>query len=122
MITKTQTTTTHYHIQKKRRAEFIEEWRQYRQSVVREEDVVLKPTERGSRTDEYLDILKRVWTADGKPDGLPMMHPDRVLAVAVWPDEERAVTTCRDGNARVWDLVRREAAPIASTASRQIIV
>ena len=32
MSTKTQTTTTHYHIQKKRRAEFIEEWRKYRQT------------------------------------------------------------------------------------------
>ena len=41
MSTKTQTTTTHYHIQKKRRAEFIEEWRKYRQSVIREEDVTL---------------------------------------------------------------------------------
>jgi hypothetical protein len=27
MSTKTQTTTTHYHIQKKRRAEFMDEWR-----------------------------------------------------------------------------------------------
>ena len=26
MSTKTHTTTTHYHIQKKRRAEFIDEW------------------------------------------------------------------------------------------------
>ncbi len=39
MSTKTHTTTTHYHIQKKRRAEFIEEWRKYRQTVIREEDV-----------------------------------------------------------------------------------
>src|SRR5438093_952926 len=50
MSTKTQTTTTHYHIQKKRRAEFIEEWRRYRQSVIREEDVALQPTARGLRT------------------------------------------------------------------------
>jgi len=35
MSTKTQTTTTHYHIQKKRRKEFIEEWRNYRQTVIR---------------------------------------------------------------------------------------
>jgi hypothetical protein len=46
MPTKTQTTTTHYHIQKKRRADFIEEWRKYRQSVIREEDVALVPTAR----------------------------------------------------------------------------
>jgi gentisate 1,2-dioxygenase len=54
MATKTQTTTTHYHIQKKRRAEFLEEWRNYRQSVIREEDVVLKPTARGMRSGVYM--------------------------------------------------------------------
>ena len=42
MPTKTQTTTTHYHIQKKRRKEFIEEWRNYRQSVIRKDDVKLE--------------------------------------------------------------------------------
>src|SRR4026208_666589 len=54
MSTKTQTTTTHYHIQKKRRAEFMEEWRKYRQSVIREEDVTLQPTARGLRTGVYM--------------------------------------------------------------------
>ena len=49
MSTKTQTTTTHYHIQKKRRKEFLEEWRNYRQSVIRKEDVKLVPTARGMR-------------------------------------------------------------------------
>ena len=36
MTTASRTTTevTHYHIQKKRRAEFIEEWRKYRQTVI----------------------------------------------------------------------------------------
>ena len=54
MSTKTQTTTTHYHIQKKRRAEFIDEWRKYRQTVIRKEDVVLQPTARGLRTGVYM--------------------------------------------------------------------
>ena len=54
MSTKTQTTTTHYHIQKKRRAEFIDEWRKYRQSVIRKEDVKLERTARGLRTGVYM--------------------------------------------------------------------
>ena len=54
MSTKTQTTTTHYHIQKKRRAEFMDEWRKYRQSVIRKEDVTLVPTARGLRTGVYM--------------------------------------------------------------------
>src|ERR671927_6832 len=54
MSTKTQTTTTHYHIQKKRRAEFIDEWRKYRQTVIRKEDVTLQPTARGLRTGVYM--------------------------------------------------------------------
>lgn len=54
MPTKTQTTTTHYHIQKRRRAEFLEEWRQYRQTVIRREDVALEPTARGLRSGVYM--------------------------------------------------------------------
>ena len=54
MSTKTQTTTTHYHIQKKRRAEFMDEWRRYRQTVIRKEDVTLTPTARGLRTGVYM--------------------------------------------------------------------
>ena len=54
MSTKTQTATTHYHIQKKRRAEFLEEWRKYRHHVIRKEDVALVPTARGLRTGVYM--------------------------------------------------------------------
>ena len=54
MSTKTTTAVTHYHIQKKRRAEFIEEWRKNRRSVIRKEDVALKPTARGMRTGVYM--------------------------------------------------------------------
>ena len=32
MTSRTTTKVTHYHVQKKRRAEFIDEWRSYRQS------------------------------------------------------------------------------------------
>src|SRR4026208_896705 len=54
MSTKTQTTTTHYHIQKKRRAEVMDEWRQYRQTVIRREDVALAATARSLRTGVYM--------------------------------------------------------------------
>ena len=54
MLVQTQTTTTHYHIQKKRRAEFLEEWRGYRQTVIRVEDVSLVPTARGLRSGVYM--------------------------------------------------------------------
>src|SRR3954464_6632630 len=52
--TKTTTAVTHYHIQKKRRKEFIEEWRKNRRTVIRKEDVVLKPTARGMRSGVYM--------------------------------------------------------------------
>jgi hypothetical protein len=54
MSTKTTTAVTHYHIQKKRRAEFIEEWRKNRRTVIRQEDVVLTPTARGLRSGVYM--------------------------------------------------------------------
>src|SRR5260221_11595129 len=54
MPTKTRTTHTHYQIQKRRRAEFLEDWRKYRQSVIREEDVVPQPTARGMRSGVYM--------------------------------------------------------------------
>ena len=40
-VSKTTTAVTHYHIQKKRRAEFIDEWRKNRRTVVQKEDVKL---------------------------------------------------------------------------------
>ena len=52
--TKTTTAVTHYHIQKKRRKEFLEEWRNYRQHVIRKEDVALVPTARGMREGVYM--------------------------------------------------------------------
>src|SRR3954464_2364006 len=73
MSTKTQTTTTHYHIQKKRRAEFIDEWRKYRQTVIRKEDVTLEPTARGLRTGVYMG-----WDGARPPRCLhPLLPPRR---------------------------------------------
>jgi gentisate 1,2-dioxygenase len=77
--TKTTTAVTHYHIQKKRRAEFIEEWRKHRQSVIREEDVTLHPTARGLRTGVYMG-----W--DGE-------RPTRVLDALVHEIDPGMVTT-----------------------------
>jgi len=54
MVTKTTTAVTHYAIQKKRRKEFLEEWRTHRQTVIRKEDVQLQPTARGLRTGVYM--------------------------------------------------------------------
>src|SRR5881394_3089573 len=54
MSTKTTTAVTHYHIQKKRRAEFIDDWRKNRRSVIRKEDVALAPTARGMRSGVYM--------------------------------------------------------------------
>jgi gentisate 1,2-dioxygenase len=51
---KTTTAVTHYAIQKKRRADFLDEWRNYRQTVIRRDDVKLEPTARGLRTGVYM--------------------------------------------------------------------
>ncbi|WP_236791027.1 cupin domain-containing protein [Amycolatopsis sp. GM8] len=50
MATHTTTAVSHYHVQKKRRAQFLEDWRRYRQTVVHGTDVPLLPTARGLRT------------------------------------------------------------------------
>jgi gentisate 1,2-dioxygenase len=48
-------TTTHYQVQKSRRAKFIEEWRKLRRTgVVKGADVTLAPTPRGMRTGVYM--------------------------------------------------------------------
>jgi gentisate 1,2-dioxygenase len=54
LSTKTTTQVTHYAIQKKRRAEFLEEWRKNRRSVIRREDVKLQQTARGLRSGVYM--------------------------------------------------------------------
>ena len=85
MSTKTQTTTTHYHIQKKRRAEFMDEWRKYRQTVIRNEDVTLVPTARG---------LRNLGIGKGDPVAIYMpMIPEAVIAAYAIASSARS--TCR---------------------------
>jgi gentisate 1,2-dioxygenase len=53
MTSRTTTAVTHYHVQKKRRAEFLEQWRQYQKTVVPLENVVMAETARGTRVGVY---------------------------------------------------------------------
>jgi gentisate 1,2-dioxygenase len=88
MPTKTQTTTTHYHIQKKRRAEFIDDWRKHRQSVIHEADVTLHPTARGMRSGVYMG-----WDGD---------RPTRCLDALVHEVDPGTVTTIHRHS---WDAI-----------------
>lgn len=88
MSTKTHTVTTHYHIQKKRRAEFIHQWRKYRQTVIRREDVALVPTARGPRTGVYMG-----WDGD---------RPTRILDALVHEIDPGTVTTIHRHS---WDAI-----------------
>lgn len=54
MATKTTTQVTHYHVQKNRRAKFLEDWRDNHRTVIRNEDVALQQTARGLRTGVYM--------------------------------------------------------------------
>jgi quercetin dioxygenase-like cupin family protein len=54
MATHTTTGVTHYHAQKKRRAQFIEDWRRNHRTVVALEDVTPQATARGVRTGVYV--------------------------------------------------------------------
>ena len=56
MSTKTTTKTSHYEVQKSRRAKFLEDWRANQRTVIRAEDVVLQPTARGMRTGVYMGV------------------------------------------------------------------
>jgi gentisate 1,2-dioxygenase len=53
MSTRTTTGVTHYHVQKDRRAKFIEDWRDNRQTVVTASSVQLQPSPRGHRIGVY---------------------------------------------------------------------
>ncbi|MBD0734218.1 cupin domain-containing protein [Streptomyces sp. CBMA29] len=53
MSTRTTTEVTHYHVQKRRRAEFLEGWRDNHRTVVALEDVTMHPTARRSRIGVY---------------------------------------------------------------------
>lgn len=54
MVSRTTTKVSHYHVQKKRRADFIEEWRGYQKTVVALEDVALAETARGTQVGVYV--------------------------------------------------------------------
>ncbi|MCE7006997.1 cupin domain-containing protein [Kibdelosporangium philippinense] len=54
MTTRTTTGVSHYHVQKARRAKFIEDWRANHRDVVAVEDVVMHKTERGHRVGVYV--------------------------------------------------------------------
>jgi len=54
MTSRTTTETTHYHVQKRRREAFIEEWRNYQKTVVAVEDVEMAETARGTRVGVYV--------------------------------------------------------------------
>jgi gentisate 1,2-dioxygenase len=56
VTTRTTTGVSHYHVQKTRRAKFLEDWRQNHRDVVAADDVVMHPTERGSRVGVYVGI------------------------------------------------------------------
>lgn len=56
MVSRTRTAVTHYHVQKKRRAAFLEEWRGYQKTVVPVEDVVMHDTARGMRRGVYVGV------------------------------------------------------------------
>lgn len=56
MTSRTTTNVTHYHVQKKRRAEFIEEWRGYQKTVVHLDDVTMHDSARGMRRGVYVGM------------------------------------------------------------------
>ena len=56
MATKTTTRVSHYHVQKKRRADFLEQWREYRNTVVRLGDVKMVETPRRLRQGVYVGV------------------------------------------------------------------
>lgn len=70
MTETSETSTTHYHVQKRRRAEFLDEWRRLRRTgVLRAADVQLAETPRGTRVGTYAGV-------DGGP---PMRTNDASL-------------------------------------------
>ncbi|MET7398244.1 cupin domain-containing protein [Dactylosporangium sp. NPDC005572] len=79
MTTRTTTGVSHYHVQKSRRAKFIEDWRLNHRDVVTAQDVVLAPSGRGSRVGVYVG-------ADGD-------RPTRTMDALVHEFDPGTVTT-----------------------------
>lgn len=56
MASRTTTETTHYHVQKRRRAAFLDEWKGYQKTVRRADEVGLSLTSRRTRVGVYTGI------------------------------------------------------------------
>lgn len=95
MTSRTTTRSRNYHVQKKRRAEFVEEWRSYQKTAVALEDAVMQETARGTRTGVYVgaDGDRPTRTMDGlaheiDPGVVSTVHRHSwdamVLVVAGW--------------------------------------
>ncbi len=54
--TRTTTQVTHYHVQKKRRADFLRDWRENQRTVIAVEDVPMVPSARGIRSGVYMGM------------------------------------------------------------------
>ena len=67
MTSRTTTRVTHYHVQKKRRAEFIEEWRRYQKTVVPLEDVAMA----GDAPRETTVRDRAAWDCGGRTEEKP---------------------------------------------------
>lgn len=67
MTSVTRTSTSHYEVQKKRRAQFLEDWRQNQRTVIHLEDVEMQKTSRGLVSGGYIgpDADKPTRTMDG---------------------------------------------------------
>jgi gentisate 1,2-dioxygenase len=79
---------THYHVQKQRRAAFIEQWRGHQKTVIRREDVAMAETAPGVRRGVYVGM-------DGD-------RPTRTMDATAHELEPGAVTTI---NRHAWDAL-----------------
>jgi gentisate 1,2-dioxygenase len=73
MTNVTRTSTSHYEVQKKRRAQFIEDWRGNQRTVIAIEDVEMLQTDRGLISGAYIgpDADKPTRTMDGAAHEIP---------------------------------------------------
>jgi gentisate 1,2-dioxygenase len=88
MATRTTTKVSHYHVQKQRRAAFIEDWRQHQKTVVHLGDVTMTETSPGVRRGVYVG-------ADGD-------RPTRTMDAIAHELDPGAVTTI---NRHSWDVM-----------------
>jgi gentisate 1,2-dioxygenase len=80
MATPTTTKVTHYHLQKQRRADFMQEWRRHQKTVVRLADVVMHSPAPGVRRGVYtgMDGDRPTRTMDATAHEL---HPGAITAI-----------------------------------------